>query len=281
MSWQEQLEELEKSLLAKGFDKKKDDDEDDDEPEYDGDGDGEVGEDEDDEEEPQEKRVKKGISGTSGAPKGSKTKGCYPPAEQGEDADPNEEHSTNQNKAKVHDGNSIEKKTRGGKVGWGSRTRVRKSVTEGLEEDTTEAIEMSDILTDFTKSIESLAEAGAADVQQLTARVQGLSKSVNAIGKALVVALNQNAQIAKSLSQRVEAVEAAPAGRRSIVKGVQKSFVGQDQGEPDTYEGIMEKAVAAFKAGKITHYDVTKLETDLQHGVINKSLLAKINKKSD
>jgi hypothetical protein len=266
MSWIKQLEELEKTALSKAMAARQDDEDEDDGADYEDDDEG--GE---EEAEAPVKPVKKGISGVGNTePKTSKQKGCYPPAESGEDD--NEPGDS----AQVHDPKSLDRKTKGKRVRFGKGTQ--KSLADGLTDEAADAIEVSDVLGELTKSIEALAGAQDEEIATLAGEVAAIKKSVNAIGSALVTALTTQNEIAKSLGARVEEVESAPVGRRSVRKGVERKFAPNDgTAEPVTYAGIMNKAMVAFKAGKLSTLDITKLECDLQKGVVNPAVMAKLN----
>lgn len=262
MDW---MEKLEKAVNARRDEEmpERDDDE-----EYD-DQDGEDEEEEPQEKpEPEKKPVKKSMT-----PCGGK-KGRYTPK-------PNSEDEEEAGEPDVDDPKSIEKKTKplgsgpakfGGKGSCGFR--------KALSEEAAESIDASPVLTELVKALgESHANlATLEDVSDLHAEVSGLSKGLEAVGKALTKTLSQQNELLKGIRAEVEEQGRQPAGRRSQVRKIEKGFGGEgNSAKIPARAEMLKKSMAAVKAGTIDAHSAAKLEASYNRGQFDHDLWAAIN----
>jgi hypothetical protein len=225
------MEELE--ALVKGMNR------DDDEPDYNDENEGD--EDDDAEETPEPpKRNRKSVT----SPKANS-------------------ETTNGGEPCVHNPNSLDKRSGGGAA------PVRKSLEDVVTEETSDAIEVSSVLGEMTKGINALANLNSAEVAQVRREVARLSKSVDAIGTAVVKGLTLQVNTAKSLKEDVEAIGAQPVGRKGVAKSIERSFAGNEQDTapalPSANE-VMVKSLKAVKGGTISAQQASMLETARQQG---------------
>lgn len=158
-----------------------------------------------------------------------------------------------------------------------NRNSVKKSLADSVEGDVADAIDASEVLEGLVKSIDALAAGQDAEVAELRAEVKTLSKGLEVIGKALVKSLQASNDIAKSLSGQIDEMGRQPAGRKSQVRKIEKSFAGgNDTPELPSKAERMEKSMAAVKAGKITPVDASVFETCANRGQFRLDLWRKM-----
>lgn len=246
--WMDELEELTKGM-SKPDPKAKDKDQD-----YDDDGDDGDGEDGDGE-----------PFGKSASVKIDK----YPPADNGDDDD-------EESGAAVRDPDKIDKLTRGGKLkkpnGVNAGTGVVKSVRELVDEPTADTINAADALGCIADAVDHLAQTFAKSLRGIVARIERMESGQEVIGNAVAKSLAGSKQILKSLQGEVDAIAAQPRGRRSVAKGVERRFAGNEGGAPPPIDRrlICEKSLAALKDNRISLQESSAIESFLngsqQHG---------------
>jgi hypothetical protein len=241
--WMDELDELIKGMSKPAGKADADTDRDD---EYDAeDGDGED-DGEDDGEEPFRK---------------SAAKGCYPPADNGDDDDMPSGPA-------VRDPEKIERLTRGNKIkkpaganaGTGS---VSKSVRDMVDGDTADAINAADALGAIADAIDSLTAGFAKSLRRITHRLDEVDQAQALIGTAVTKSLTGNQAILKSLQADVEAVAAQPRGRKGVQKGVERKFAGSDAPAAPTKQELLTKSFAALQAGRINAHECATVESYL------------------
>lgn len=234
-----------------------------------------------DEEEEYTPPTRKGISGTTtnpGSPKaGQKKVAKYAPKPNGETTGDDDD-----DEADVCDPKSIDRKTGGGPVKFASGGGTQKSLASQVSRETADAIEVSDILGDLAKGVQSLADAGAEQAAGVAAEVAKLNKGLAVIGKGLAFAIEQQARVLKGIQADVAEMGARPAPRQAKLKIVEKSFgdQGGDPGEglPESRAIMQEKTFQAIQKGKITNEDAARMEAAYNRGetAIVKSLWRKV-----
>lgn len=228
--------------------------------------DDEEGDEEGDEEEEEympPSKTKKGISGTStskNTPKpGQKKVDKYEPGENGETTGDDDDD------ADVADPKSIDRKTGGGPVKFASGKGTKKSLADAVTEETADAIDVSPILGDLAKGIQTLAEQGEAQAAGVAAEVAKLNKGLAVIGKGLAFAIEQQARVLKGIQSDMDEIAARPQKRQARLTVVEKAFGNGDadpsEGLPESHALMLEKSFAAVKAGKIGTQDAARLES--------------------
>lgn len=268
--WMDELDELIKGM-SKPAGKAQDDDYEDDDADDDGDGDGYVNDGEDD-----MRPVKKA---------GNSRKGCYPPADNGDDDDM-------PSGAAVRDPDKIDRKTKGGKlkkpkgVNAGSEDdTVAKSIRDLVDDESADMIDGSSVLTSLTDALDNFAQTFRKSLRAIRKQVAELEAGQALIGTAVTKALQGNGEILKSLAGEVEEMARQPRGRKAVTKGVDRKFAGGDQPAQNLdRQQIMVKSLEALKAGRITPVESASVDTFLNNcrmrGIppqLPQALLANIN----
>lgn len=258
--WMTELEDLIKGM-GKPSPKKANDDNDDDEDdgyddEEDGGGDGDM---------------EKSMYGD---------KGCYPPADNGDDDD-------QPSGAAVRDPDKIENKTRnlGSKklkkpkgVNAGDGGYMGKGLRDVVGEDNAEVIDGAPVLSAIADAMDQIAHNLAKSFRRINRRLDEVDAAQALIGTAVTKALQGNSRILKSLQAEVEAVGSQPAGRKGVVKSVDRNFEGNSKAptQPSRME-IMQKSLKALSEGRITPVQSASVDSYMNRGApLPSDLLAKI-----
>lgn len=198
------------------------------------------------------------------------TKPAYAPADNGDDDTDGD--------VGVHDADSLE--TANSNTGKKQKVypKTNSGVKKSLTDESAAAIEVSDVLGDLTKGIDTLVAAQAAQITELRAEVAGLTKGLAVIGKALGKSLSQTDALVKGLTQQVEQIGRQPAGRKSTVRAIEKSFAGSGEEQkpfPDKATR-MAKSMKAVIDGKITPVDASAFESACNRGEFRQDLWRKM-----
>lgn len=220
---------------------------------------------EDEQEEPMAKPVAK-----CGMQKSAKAE--YDPADNGDDDTEDHEGTTAGTLEEVAPQRGAKKQNLYPKT----RSGVKKSLAEGLDGEVADAIEVSDILSGLTKSIDGLNSGRDAEIAELRAEVVSLSKGLEVIGKALVKSLKDSNEIAKSLRAEVDAVGRQPAQRKSTVRKIEKSFGGDAGRELPSKAERLEKSMTALKSGLVSPVDCSKFESAANRGEFREDIWRKM-----
>lgn len=198
------------------------------------------------------------------------TKPEYAPAENGDD--------DNEDSAAVHDGTAME--TANNNPGKKQKLYPANSggVKKSLTEESVAAIDASDILGDLTKGIDTLVAAQANQIAELRAEVAGLTKGLAVIGKGLGKSLSQTETLVKGLTTQVEQIGRQPAGRKSTVRAIEKSFAGngeESKALPDK-AARMAKSMKAVIDNKISPVEASMFESACNRGEFRQDLWRKM-----
>jgi hypothetical protein len=285
-NWMEELDELTKGMKGrKPFAPVDDDDAED------GDGDGYAdtdGDGDDDDEYCPPSKMKKGRV----TEPGSRDKGPYPAAPNGDDDD--EEGGAAVHDPDVLDRNAAQQggKKQKNKFPTGPK-QVTKSVADFADDDLTEAMDASPALESLVKSLDQfgahLLNQVAKSLKQqrraIAAELETVAAGQGVIGRAVAKGLTSNQDILKSLAGEVEEIAKQPRPRKGVQKGVERKFAGGEAPKPFNREELMNKSLKALREGRISVMESAKVDAYLNgnaaHGrapmLPPEDLLTKIN----
>lgn len=239
--WIEELEEV-----VKGMGKPGDGDNDEDDG-YDG---GDEGDDEEEETPAPRPRTRKGVNAGVTDPK------------------PNADTSDTDTEPSVHNPRSLDRRTGGGGIAAGGKGGgMSKSVTDYVDDDTADALEVSEVLGSLAKGIDSLAGVGDERLGKMERRMARFERGLEAIGRAVTKSLEGQ----RNLSNDLDAIGRKPAERRGVTKSVSRKLGGGEGDQAGTVEMptasvLLQKSMAALKAGTLNAQDASRLETARQQG---------------
>jgi hypothetical protein len=162
---------------------------------------------------------------------------------------------------------------------------MSKSFVLTLEDGTSmEAFDGTELVKSLTSRLEATESELAAEKSANQATQANVLKSLEAAVNLISqqsAALKSQEQMLKSLSDKVTAMGREGRGARSVQSVDPKTPLAKSLNtSPQQLSGqeILAKSMAAFKAGRITGFDATRIETSLNMGVaVPADLLATIS----
>lgn len=197
--------------------------------------------------------------------------GKYEPADNGDDEDEDGDVG-------VHDPDALDSANNDTGKKQKLYPKNQGGIKKGLESESIDAIDASEVLTDLTKSLDRLTGGATREIIALKQEVASLAKGLGVIGKALAKSLEETRELAKSLASEVETLGRQPAVRKSNVRTMDKSFVGNEntgQSFPSKAERLA-KSLQAIKDGKIDPIEASAFETACNRGHFPQDLWRKM-----
>ncbi len=184
------------------------------------------------------------------------------PEKEDEDKDPDDKEENNPNV--VGDANDPDKGEKGGTT----EKSLDNDLMKSLGDETLQAIEISDVLDDLVKSLDTITTGVTTRLQGFEENQETLLKSLGTIGKALLASTKREAEmldLIKGLESQVVELGAKPIGRKGVTSQAEVQTVTRQGGTPQinnelTKSQQLDLLVGAYQEGKVPMTAVTAFE---------------------